>query len=87
MKFKVVSKEDIITKTNCLSVRVLAVTGEKDYKHCKMLGVDSVKLQRKVSKGKFETFATAPDLYKAVTLMESYINTFTCGQKCARIGG
>ena len=85
MRFVLIRKETVVTRSQCIVVRIMAVTDQKAYKDCKLIGEDTVKLQRRIGKGKYDTFATAKDLYSAATLLESYINTFTCGQKCVRI--
>ena len=85
MKFKLINTTTVVTRTQCFALRVLAVTDEKDFKHCKMIEADTVKLQRRVSKGKFEAFATAKDLKSSCMVLDSYINTMTCGQPYARV--
>ena len=85
MRFKLIKKETVVTKSACIVIRIMAVMDIKGYNECKLLSMDTVKLQRQVDKNKFETFATAEDLFHAGITLEDYINTFTFGQKYARI--
>lgn len=85
MKFCILEKETIVTKTMCVTIRILAITDVKDYEKCVLLGKDTVKLQRKVGKNKFDTFATAENIYKASSILSEYIEMLTCGQIYVRI--
>lgn len=85
MRFLLINKETIVTKTNCLVLRIMAVTDKKAFNHCKMLNIKPVKLQRQVGKNKFETFAEADNIHCAGSILDEYINTFTYGQKYVRL--